>query len=119
VSLDNKSGQFLSGTFVTADVQVATREGPLAVKAIGLAGVVLVIAILPAEYGVDPTGVGERIGLTAMSNSDPAEAADAELGELIEPTTNQGEGAGTPISPLEAVWKSDRPFRTDEMSLTL
>jgi membrane fusion protein, heavy metal efflux system len=36
VSLDNKSGQFLSGTFVTADVQVATREVPLAVKAIGL-----------------------------------------------------------------------------------
>jgi cobalt-zinc-cadmium efflux system membrane fusion protein len=36
VSLDNPSGQFLPGTFVTADVQVATREVPLAVKTIGL-----------------------------------------------------------------------------------
>lgn len=36
VSLDNKSGELLPGTFVTADVQVATRDVPLAVKTIGL-----------------------------------------------------------------------------------
>jgi membrane fusion protein, heavy metal efflux system len=35
-SLDNSSGQFLPGTFITADVQVATREVPLAVKTVGL-----------------------------------------------------------------------------------
>lgn len=35
-TLDNKSGQFLPGTFVTAEVQVATREVPLAIKTIGL-----------------------------------------------------------------------------------
>lgn len=36
VSLDNSVGQFLPGTFVTADVQVAARQAPLAVKTIGL-----------------------------------------------------------------------------------
>lgn len=36
VSLNNSSGQFLPGTFVTAEVQVATREVTLAVKAAGL-----------------------------------------------------------------------------------
>jgi cobalt-zinc-cadmium efflux system membrane fusion protein len=36
VSLNNSSGQFLPGTFVTAEVQVATREVPLAVKTTGL-----------------------------------------------------------------------------------
>lgn len=36
VSLDNSAGQFLPGTFITAEVQVATREVPLAVKTTGL-----------------------------------------------------------------------------------
>lgn len=30
------------------------------------AAAILVVAVLPAEYGVDPTGVGEVIGLTQM-----------------------------------------------------
>ena len=33
-----------------------------------VAGVVLVIAVLPAEFGVDPTGIGRRLGLTAMND---------------------------------------------------
>lgn len=33
-----------------------------------LAGLVLVIAVLPAEFGVDPLGVGRALGLTAMSD---------------------------------------------------
>jgi hypothetical protein len=33
-----------------------------------VSGVILVIAVLPAEYGVDPTGVGGRLGLMAMSD---------------------------------------------------
>lgn len=86
--------------------------------ALAVAALVLIFVILPAEYGIDPTGVGERMGLTAMSNSDPAAAADQELGELLEPA-NQAEGAIAPISPLEAVWKNESAYRTDEMSLTL
>lgn len=39
------------------------------VAALALAGVVLVIAVLPAEYGIDPTGVGSRLGLTQMSQA--------------------------------------------------
>ncbi|MBA3919854.1 MAG: hypothetical protein C0516_14885 [Gemmatimonas sp.] len=31
-----------------------------------IALVLAVTAVLPAEYGVDPTGVGSRIGLTQM-----------------------------------------------------
>ncbi|MDO6591474.1 hypothetical protein DS901_09160 [Loktanella sp. D2R18] len=30
-------------------------------------GVLLVVAVLPAEYGVDPTGLGAKLGLTNMS----------------------------------------------------
>lgn len=34
--------------------------------ALSVAGVLLVTAVLPAEYGIDPTGVGRIIGLTQM-----------------------------------------------------
>jgi len=34
--------------------------------AVVIAVVLVVTAVLPAEYGVDPTGIGRRIGLTQM-----------------------------------------------------
>lgn len=41
--------------------------------AFGIALLVLVLFVLPAEYGIDPTGVGKAIGLTALDgSSDPA-----------------------------------------------
>ena len=36
--------------------------------ALGVAGVVLVSAILPAEYDIDPLGIGEVLGLRVLSN---------------------------------------------------
>ncbi len=33
------------------------------------AGVILVVAVLPAEFGADPTGIGRRLGLTAMNDT--------------------------------------------------
>ena len=33
-----------------------------------VAGVALVIAVLPAEFGVDPTGIGRRLGLLALAD---------------------------------------------------
>ena len=46
-----------------------------------VASAVLVFAVLPAEYGIDPTGVGKRIGLSALSAStaDSAKNATAEI----------------------------------------
>lgn len=36
------------------------------VLAVGVAAGLLLIAILPAEYGLDPTGLGQRLGLLAL-----------------------------------------------------
>jgi hypothetical protein len=49
---------------------VAARERIMvaAGAALLVSGVILVIAVLPAEYGVDPSGIGARLGLTAMSD---------------------------------------------------
>ncbi|SJM95994.1 conserved hypothetical protein [Crenothrix polyspora] len=37
------------------------------VSALFLATVILITAVLPAEYGIDPTGLGKRLGLTQLS----------------------------------------------------
>ena len=52
-----------------APVIIARERIALAAGAALLfAGIILVVAVLPAEYGVDPTGIGRRLGLTAMSD---------------------------------------------------
>ncbi len=43
------------------------RIGLSVVVALVVAAVVLVIAVLPAEYGIDPTGVGRALGLTELN----------------------------------------------------
>ena len=78
-----------------------------------VAVLVLIVCVLPAEYGVDPTGIGARIGLTAMNEPDVDDVTIVSSSEAI------GSSAATPISVLDAAWKSEQPFRTDEMSLTL
>jgi hypothetical protein len=77
--------------------------------AIVVAGVLLLSAILPAEYGIDPTGIGKAMGLTALGSASAAKPEDA-----INPVTGE-----TPGAVSNPVWKSDTPFRSDAMSLTL
>ncbi|MBW8184909.1 hypothetical protein [Shewanella nanhaiensis] len=48
-----------------------------------IAAVVLLIAILPAEYNIDPTGLGKSLGLTQLSQNSLPESE--ELGGSTEP----------------------------------
>jgi hypothetical protein len=84
--------------------------------AVLIAAVVLSLFVLPAEYGLDPTGIGTRIGLTAMSKpqDDPIDVAPEPPSAASAASTEVAA-----VSVLDAVWKSQQPFRTDEMSLTL
>jgi hypothetical protein len=43
------------------------------VVAVVLASVALVVAVLPAEYGIDPLGTGRALGLTALAATDEEE----------------------------------------------
>jgi hypothetical protein len=54
--------------------------------ALGVAAVILVGFVLPSEYGVDPTGVGNALGLTRMGQikMQLAEEARAEEGAANE-----------------------------------
>jgi hypothetical protein len=61
-----------------------------AAAAMLVAGVVLMAAILPAEYGVDPLGTGQMLGLTSLAQAnetagDGAAASAAATPESLEP----------------------------------
>jgi hypothetical protein len=83
-------------------------------KASGIAFVVavlvLTVAVLPAEYGVDPTGMGARLGLITMSDPGEVDTVEANI-EESSPVES--------LSVLDALWKRESAFRNDEMSLTL
>lgn len=91
--------------------------------ALVVAAAVLVVFILPAEYGVDLTGLGSRLGLNAMSAAAPESAAPLAPtpAEVPIAETNPKEVPGTEetLSTLTAAWKSSTPYRSDQMSLTL
>lgn len=75
-----------------------------AAAAAAVATLVLVCAVLPAEYGIDPTGIGRAVGLTAIG-AHKMEPAVAMAADCVSSTTR------TTIEPGGA--------RTDELELTL
>ncbi|MHB8057475.1 MAG: hypothetical protein ACYDHC_06230 [Desulfuromonadaceae bacterium] len=83
-------------------------------KATGIAllaaGAILITTVLPSEFGIDPTGIGKAMGLTALS------ATNAEAAKLPKSMESS-----VPVvqTTAETVAKSDVPLRSDEMSLTL
>ncbi len=72
------------------------------VVATGLA----VMVVLPAERGLDPTGVGGWLGLTALG--------ELKTRAALHVQPEEGEVAVKPIEGVDAV-----DFRTDELELTL
>ena len=75
--------------------------------AIAVAAVILVTIVLPAEYGVDPLGTGEQLGLTVMSRVQvqPITLPAGEAG--LKPVANG------PLSQYGV------PFKTDSITFTL
>ncbi len=54
--------------------------------ALVVALIVLVVAVLPAEYGIDPLGTGRALGLTALAGvNHAAAAADASEAGSLDP----------------------------------
>ena len=64
---------------------------------------------MPAEYGVDPTGLGDKLGLTQLTIASESKS----VGIALQP------GDLESVSVIEPVWKSMTPFRSDTMILTL
>jgi hypothetical protein len=61
--------------------------------AAGIAAALLVTVVLPAEYGIDPTGVGRALGLAEMGEIKTQLAAEAEADRAKD------QAAPTPAAP--------------------
>ena len=95
----------------TTDAPASTPSGARLVRAtllaVAIAGVMLVTAILPAEYGIDPTGMGRATGLYRAPVTAPA------------PLPTSAAAADGAAAVAGSLFKSATPFRSDEMSVTL
>jgi hypothetical protein len=100
------------------DISNMNREGlpstKSLIKATGVAALigllVLITAILPAEYGIDPTGLGQKMGLTMLSQ---AEAAEAESPEADSSSDNLLALSSGPV------WKTQSTLSSDTTTVTL
>lgn len=91
-------------------------------KATGIAAavgvVVLVLFVLPAENGIDITGLGRVMGLTRMAGGE--EAVEAE--EADAPVTEASGAAPTAVEipiPTKATIAAPTPMRSDEVTVNL
>ncbi|NWK94512.1 hypothetical protein DM806_02220 [Sphingobium lactosutens] len=88
-----------------APATLAKATGGAALAAIAI----VTLFVLPAEYGIDPTGAGTALGLTGMvagkEKAEPAVAAPAKASDI--PT------------PSKASISKSTPWRQDEMTITL
>jgi len=84
------------GVALVARERIALAAG----AALLVAGVILVVAVLPAEYGVDPLGIGGRMGLTAMS--------DVQKGlEAFEATRAASAGGPPTVASQERAYQQE------------
>lgn len=88
-----------------------------------MAAIILVTIVLPAEYGIDPTGVGGFIGLLKMGEikvSLAQEAADDRANAKPQQSGRRGNAAQAPESiPTVPATESKAGDRSDEMTISL
>ena len=81
--------------------------------------VILVTVVLPAEYAIDPTGIGHLLGLTEMGQIKEQLAEEAAADAANETMSPSPAAAGAPAAPaLSAPVAADAGWR-DEMRVEL
>jgi hypothetical protein len=81
-------------------VEARQRLAAAAGAALLGAGLILVMFVLPAEYGIDPLGVGARVGLVELG------AVGKQVSALNE-SASAGAGQATLVVPQERAFKSE------------
>lgn len=91
---------------------------PQLIKATGVALIVaaaiLITIVLPAEHGIDPTGIGKTLGLTALNNSQGA-VTKSNGNDVVAAV------AAAPVisAPVTITSKQATPYRADTRKITL
>ncbi len=88
--------------------------GRATLGAAAVAAVILTLVVLPAEWGIDPTGVGKALGLTRMAAG--AEAEDTP--DTATPAKVAAQALVIPDQVKENI-EARTPERTDEKTVTL
>lgn len=116
----------MRNTNIPTHVELPTSERLVRSTVIALAAsaAILVAVVLPAEYGVDPTGVGRALSLTHMgeikmqlaeeAKADEAATALAETPAASAATSNPAVGQAIP-----AVTSAVQSGRSDEIAVNL
>lgn len=86
--------------------------------AIVIAAIVLVLAVLPAEYGIDPTGLGRKMGLGALHEAEVASQTVTAETVARADTALQSKTLTLPLMPgqgleIKAVMKTGQSFVFD------
>jgi hypothetical protein len=99
-----------------ADLPYQALPGALARATLGAtvaAAAILTVIVLPAEWGIDPTGIGTALGLTHM-------AAGTDADEAGMPATGAAAASTISIPPqVKGNIAAKTAWRTDERTLTL
>jgi hypothetical protein len=88
------------------------------------AAALLITVVLPAEYGIDPTGVGNALGLKKMGEIKQSLAAEAmqEQSKSTTPTaqlTQQTNGQAPSVELEMVAPETSQELRNDQLSITL
>ncbi len=82
------------------------------ITAIIVATIILFVAVLPAEYGIDPTGLGHKLGLTKLTNNPTTEVVSTIIttpDNDLKMTADNGKN----------YWVSNESFKTKTINLPL
>lgn len=87
--------------------------GRASAAALAAGAAILVLFVLPAEYAIDPTGIGSALGLTRM-------AAVEEEADAAAPVATPAPAAAVAVpAQTAATIARATPFRQDEKTITL
>lgn len=96
------------------------------IVAVVTAAFLLITVVLPAEYGIDPTGIGERLGLKKMGEIKTSLAAEAAMGEVATAANSGANAADKAMESPDAEAAnsvddstSSKSARQDSLTLTL
>lgn len=85
-----------------------------------VAGAILIFAWLPAEYGIDPTGVGRILGLTEMGEIKEQLHAEADADIAADSATNEKlEGIQAQLTAIAMAVGAEQPVPATQKTTSL
>ena len=112
-----------------AQAVISTHSGrSIAISAIAgalVAAAILVLFVLPAEFGVDPTGIGSRLGLTQMSAPPPEPTRTLEVVDVLGGNENiqlveiPDFGEPVPLPNTNIYRDHDTPAKSQTLEITI